>query len=162
MAIADHYAGLCRAAIGLGVRPDILEPVSSDHAARVGLVMDQDADARTGAIFDAIREREREWSGLERVPNFWRALANHFHYLRAAWEKEQVVMCPGELDLRTKAPVAFAVAIQQGAPYFTDYHTLVLKRLGFNDPALVEMVGWVNSITTRNAISHLMQLESRD
>lgn len=162
MAIADHYAGLCRAATGLRVVPDISGAVATDGAASVPPIADEAADARTRSIFDAIRERERVWSGLDRVPNFWRAVAHHYHYLRALWEKELVVMKPGELDARTKAPIAFAVAIQQGVPYFIDYQTLILRRLGFNDAALVEMVGWVNSIMARNAISHLMQLEDGD
>ena len=78
--------------------------------ALVKLIDEAEATGKVKAIFDDIKVTK----GIERVPNIWRALANHPDHLEVTWQKLKAIMRPGKLDLLTKEIIALAVSITNG------------------------------------------------
>jgi alkylhydroperoxidase family enzyme len=54
---------------------------------------------------------------IDRVPDFWRALATHPAQLESCWTNLKAVMRPGKLDLLTKEIVALAVSVTNSCRY---------------------------------------------
>src|SRR6266568_8249699 len=61
--------------------------------ALVKLIDEAEATGKVKAIFDDIKATK----GIERVPNIWRALANHPDHLEVTWQKLKTIMRPGKL-----------------------------------------------------------------
>jgi len=78
--------------------------------ALVKLIDEAEATGKVKTIFDDIKVTK----GIERVPNIWRALANHPDHLEVTWQKLKAIMRPGKLDLLTKEIIALAVSITNG------------------------------------------------
>lgn len=81
--------------------------------ALVKLVDEAEATGKVKAVFDDIKATK----GIERVPNIWRALANHPDHLEVTWHKLKAIMRPGKLDLLTKEIIALSVSITNGCEY---------------------------------------------
>ena len=79
----------------------------------VKLVEDSTTDSRVRAIFDDIKTTKK----IDRVPNFWRALAVHPDNLERVWSQLKSIMKPGKIDLLTKEMVALAVSITNSCDY---------------------------------------------
>src|SRR5688572_1747323 len=70
------------------------------------LVAESTPDPRVRAVFEDIRATKK----IDRVPDFWRALANHPEHLELCWTRLKAIMRPGRVDLLTKEIVALAVS----------------------------------------------------
>jgi len=81
--------------------------------ALVKLIDEAEATGKVKTIFDDIKVTK----GIERVPNIWRALANHPDHLEETWQKLKAIMRPGKLDLLTKEIIALSVSITNGCEY---------------------------------------------
>jgi alkylhydroperoxidase family enzyme len=79
----------------------------------IKLVDEATADPRVRAVFDDIKATKK----IDRVPNFWRALAAHPDNLERVWSHLKSVMKPGKLDLLTKEMLALAVSITNSCDY---------------------------------------------
>jgi len=79
----------------------------------VKLVEDSTTDSRVRAIFDDIKATKK----IDRVPNFWRALAVHPDNLERVWSQLKSIMKPGKIDLLTKEMIALAVSITNSCDY---------------------------------------------
>jgi len=77
------------------------------------LIDEAGATGKVKAVFDDIKATK----GIERVPNIWRALANHPDHLEVTWNKLKTIMRPGKLDLLTKEIIALAVSITNNCDY---------------------------------------------
>lgn len=77
------------------------------------LIDEATATGKVKAVFDDIKATK----GIERVPNIWRALANHPDHLEVTWNKLKTIMRPGKLDLLTKEIIALAVSITNNCEY---------------------------------------------
>lgn len=164
LALTDHYSGLAKAAQALLLAPDLMRPVPDAGAALVELVEEDAADERTRALYGEIRLRLGERLGIDRVPNFWKAIAHDYDYLAATWHKEEVVSRPDRLDARTKAAVALSVAMVNGSRYFIEYNLLAFRRLGAGTRDVVQLAALVDSFTAFNKVADGMRidLESRE
>jgi len=79
----------------------------------VKLVEETTTNQRVRAVFDDIKAIKK----IDRVPNFWRALAAHPDNLERVWSHLKSVMKPGKLDLLTKEMLALAVSITNSCDY---------------------------------------------
>ena len=79
----------------------------------VKLIEEAVASARVKAVFDDIKATKK----IERVPNFWRALANNPEHLELVWTQLKTVMKPGKLNALTKEMLALAVSITNSCDY---------------------------------------------
>jgi AhpD family alkylhydroperoxidase len=121
----------------------------------VKLVEEAAADARVRAIYDDIKTTKK----IERVPNFWRALAANPDNLERAWSQAKDIMKPGRLDLLTKEIIALAVSITNRCRYCINSHTAACQKLGLTPEQLGELLAVVGLYNQFNKLADAFQVE---
>lgn len=96
---------------------------------------------------------------LQRVPNYWKALAHRPEYLKATWEKLKAVMAESALDRRTKEIIAVAVSATNNCSYCLSSHTDALRAMGMGDAELVELMAVVDFFNGSNAVASGLKVE---
>ncbi len=81
--------------------------------ATVKLVDDNCTDPIVQEVFRDIKQTKK----IDRVTNFWRALANNPEHLRLVWNQLKTVMRPGKVDVLTKEIIALAVSVTNSCAY---------------------------------------------
>lgn len=102
----------------------------------------------------------KEWFGLPFVPNLFKVMANHPAYLEATWARLKVIMGPGRLDRTTKEVIALAVSATNNCHYCIDAHTAALKKLGFGDAEITELMAVVDLFNGFNKLLDGLRVES--
>ena len=77
--------------------------------------MIEEADA-TGKVKDLYSEIKKTL-GIAFVPNMYKVMAPNPSFLRASWEKINVIMKPRTLDKLTKEIIAVSVSAVMGCQY---------------------------------------------
>ena len=134
-----------------------LRPSSSDEEAMptVRPVAEDKARGRVRRIFQDIKATK----GVERVPDFWRTLANYPEMLEQVWTELKHVMAPGKLDALTKEMIALAVSITNGCDYCINSHTAAVKRLGLEEEGFGEFMAVVALFNKTNTLADGFQIE---
>ena len=123
--------------------------------ALVKLVDESEAEGLVAEVYrDILQSR-----GLAKVPNFWKALANHPEYLAATWAKLKTMMGVGGIDRRTKEMIAVAVSATISCDYCLQSHTDNLKQLGASDAEVVELMSVVDLFNGTNAAASGLKVE---
>lgn len=99
------------------------------------LVEERSATGPVKAIFEEIKRTLQ----VPFVPTVFRALATDPAALASMWTALQQAMTRGTLDVRSKAMVAFAVAVTARSPYLRSAQAAALKRFGLTDAELEEL-----------------------
>src|SRR2546426_1364627 len=99
------------------------------------LIEESDAAPEVRAVYEDIKTTRQ----VDRVNNFWKALANHPPTLQRTWESVKEVMAPGALDPLTKEMLYLAVSASNGCAYCIASHAAAAMRQGMT----VEMLGEV-------------------
>ena len=81
--------------------------------ATVQLVDENCSDPIVQEVFRDIKATKK----IDRVPNFWRALATQPANLRQVWTHLKATMRPGKIDLLTKEIIALAVSATNSCHY---------------------------------------------
>jgi AhpD family alkylhydroperoxidase len=123
--------------------------------ATVKLIEYGDASAEVRAVYDDIMATRK----MDRVNNFWKALANHPSTLRRTWESTKAVMAPGALDPLTKEMLYLAVSATNGCDYCTTSHTASARRAGMTDEMLGELMAVVGMANETNSLADGYQVE---
>src|SRR3981081_973313 len=105
----------------------------------VTLVEETAAAPRVKAIYDDIKTTKK----IDRVPNFWRALASTPDNLERCWNQAKAIMKPGKLDLLTKEIIALAVSITNSCRYCINSHTAACQKLGLTPEQYGELLAVV-------------------
>ncbi len=113
------------------------------------LIGPDDATPEVRAVFDDIKATRQ----VDRVNNFWKALANHPPTLSRTWESVKEVMAPGALDPLTKELVYVAVSITNGCEYCIATHTAAARAKGMSDEQLAELLAVVGMANETNALA---------
>ncbi len=121
----------------------------------VKLVEESSSDPRVRAVFDDIKATKK----IDRVPDFWRALAAHPEHLEMVWTRLKATMKPGKLDLLTKEIIALAVSITNSCRYCTNSHTAAVQKLGLSKEAYGELLAVVGLYNMTNKLSDALQVE---
>jgi hypothetical protein len=124
------------------------------------LVAAVDPAAAPDAVAAVLAEIAASLPAAMPVPGLWRALARNTHHLESTWRKEQVVMATGVLSALDKRRVALAVAMSGRSSYMIEYEGAIVRSLGDDDRAVLEVLGVVDHYTALNALSDAMQIES--
>ena len=106
-------------------------------------------------VFDEIKASRN----LDRVPNFWRAIAHQPDYLRHEWDKLKAIMTAGVIDRKVKEMIAVAVSATNNCDYCLQSHTDMLRTLGATDAELVELMSVVDFFNGSNAIASGLKVE---
>ena len=123
--------------------------------ATLGLIEYPDASPEVRAVYDDIMATRR----VERVNNFWKALAHDPVTLRRTWESIKQVMAPGALDALTKELVYLAVSASNQCTYCIASHTAAARKAGMTDAMLAELMAVVGMANETNRLSAGYQVE---
>ena len=123
--------------------------------ATVKLIEYAEASAEIRAVFDDIMATRK----VDRVNNFWKALANHPPTLRRTWDSVKAVMAPGALDPLTKELLYLAISATNGCDYCIASHTASARRQGMTDLMLGEVMAVVGMANETNRLANGYQVE---
>jgi AhpD family alkylhydroperoxidase len=123
--------------------------------ATVKLIEYADGSAEVRAVYDDIMATRK----VDRVNNFWKALASHPPTLRRTWETLKSVMAPGALDPLTKEMIYLAVSATNGCRYCIASHTASARGRGMTEPMLGELMAVVGMANETNSLADGYQIE---
>lgn len=103
------------------------------------LIEENDADQRTKAAYERVKER---YDGF--LPNIYKAFANDPAYLESINDHMKRVLEPRKVDAKTKEVIAFAVAAINNCDFCLNSHQLGLKRHGYDDEAIAEILATIS------------------
>lgn len=112
------------------------------------LIEYDDASAEVRAVYDEIMALRK----VDRVNNFWKALANDPVSLRRTWESIKEIMRPGALDPLTKELIYVAVSATNGCEYCIASHTAAARSKGMTDEMFGEMMAVVGMANETNRL----------
>ncbi len=112
------------------------------------LIEYDDASAEVRAVYDEIMALRK----VDRVNNFWKALANDPVTLRRTWESIKEIMRPGALDPLTKELIYVAVSATNGCEYCIASHTAAARSKGMTDEMFGEMMAVVGMANETNRL----------
>ena len=119
------------------------------------LVDEATNNPKVRAVFDDIKATKQ----IDRVPNIWRALANHPEHLELCWTRLKAIMRPGKLDLLTKEMIAVAVSITNSCRYCVNSHTAAVQKLGLTSEGYGELLAVVGLYNQMNKLADSFQVE---
>jgi AhpD family alkylhydroperoxidase len=115
----------------------------------VPLIEEDAAGPEVRAVFDDIRKTRN----VDRVNNFWKALANDPATLRRTWESLKEVMAPGALDPLTKELIYLAVSVTNSCGYCMASHGAAARRLGMSKEMFAELIAVIGMANETNRLA---------
>ena len=119
-----------------------------------GLIEYEAASPEVRAVYDDIMATRR----IDKVNNFWKALAAHPPTLRRTWESLKEVMAPGALDPLVKEMVYLAVSATNGCGYCIASHSVAARKAGMTDAMLGELMAVVGMANETNRLATGLQV----
>jgi AhpD family alkylhydroperoxidase len=116
----------------------------------MSLVEEDVAPPEVLAVYDDIKTTRQ----VDRVNNFWKALAAHPPTLVRTWEAVKEVMAPGALDPLVKEMLYIAVSVTNGCEYCIASHTAGARAKGMTDGQLGELLAVVGMANETNALAN--------
>jgi AhpD family alkylhydroperoxidase len=123
--------------------------------ATLGLVEYQDASPEVRSIYDDIMTTR----GLDRVNNFWKALAHDPCTLKRTWQSIKEIMRPGALDALTKEMIYVAVSATNQCAYCIASHTAAAEKAGMTPAMFAELMAVVGMANETNRLASGYQVE---
>ena len=96
--------------------------------------------------------------GVDRVNNFWKALANDPAQLARVWAQVKQVMAPGALDPLVKEMVYVAVSATNGCEYCTYSHTAAARNKGMSEAMFMELMAVVGLANQTNRLANGLRI----
>ena len=118
--------------------------------ATVKLIEYAEASPEVRVVYDDIMATRK----IDRVNNFWKAIASHPPTLRRTWESLKAVMAPGALDPLTREMVYLAVSVTNGCDYCTASHTAAARKAGMTETMLGELMAVVGMANETNRLAN--------
>ena len=112
------------------------------------LVSYEDASEEVRTVYDDIKRIRN----VERVSNFWMAIANHAPTLRRTWESIKEIMVDGALDIRIKEMVYLAISINNGCEYCQASHGVAARKAGMTEEMFGELMAVVAMANETNKL----------
>ena len=114
------------------------------------LIEEDAASPEVLAVYDDIK-RTRQ---VDRVNNFWKALAVHPPTLERTWTSVKQVMAPGALDPLTKEMVYLAVSVTNGCAYCIASHTAAARKAGMTEAMFGELMAVTGMANETNRLAN--------
>jgi AhpD family alkylhydroperoxidase len=96
---------------------------------------------------------------VDRINNFWKALAHDPARLKRMWEENKQIMGPGVLDPLTKELIYLAISISNQCDYCIAAHTVSARKKGMNDAIFMELMSVVGLANEMNRLVAGYQVE---
>jgi AhpD family alkylhydroperoxidase len=126
--------------------------------ATLGLLEYADASPEVRAVYDDIMTTRK----IDRVNNFWKAIAHDPVTLKRTWESIKQVMAPGALDALTKELINVAVSTTNGCGYCIATHTASAQKKGMTDAMFAELIAVIGMANETNGLATGYQVEIDD
>jgi len=123
--------------------------------ATYGLIEYQDASPEVRAVYDDIMATRK----VDRVNNFWKAIAQDPALLKRTWESIKQIMAPGALDPLFKEMVYVAVSVSNGCEYCIASHTVSAQKQGMTPEMFHELMSVVGMANETNRLVKGYQVE---
>jgi AhpD family alkylhydroperoxidase len=123
--------------------------------ATLGLIEYADACPEVRAVYDDIMTTRK----VDRVNNFWKAIAHDPVTLKRTWESIKQVMAPGALDALTKELIYVAVSVANNCGYCIATHTAAAQKKGMTDAMFTEMMAVIGMASEANNLVTGYQVE---
>ena len=118
-------------------------------------INEKKAKGKVKKIFNEIKLSRK----INKIPNFWRSLANNPDNLERTWNNLKQIMKDGALDSVTKELIYVAVSITNSCSYCTRSHTFAAKKKGATDEMIKEMIDVVGIANQNNKLVEAYQVE---
>ena len=119
------------------------------------LIEYENASDEVRQVYDDIMATRK----VDKVNNFWKALANHPVTLRRTWDSIKEVMSPGgELDPLTKELIYIAVSVTNNCEYCIHSHSKAAAKLGLSAEAFGELLAVVAMANETNRLANGYQV----
>jgi AhpD family alkylhydroperoxidase len=126
--------------------------------ATLGLIEYADASSEVRAVYDDIMATRK----IDRVNNFWKAIAHDPATLKRTWESIKQIMAPGALDALTKELIYVAVSVTNNCGYCIATHTASAQNKGMTDAIFGELMAVIGMANETNALATGYQVEIDD
>jgi len=118
-------------------------------------VPERSAKGRVKRVFDDIKNKRK----INKIPNFWKTIANDPSTLERTWNSLQQVMKKGSLDELTKELIYMAVSMTNSCEYCIRSHTLAAKKKGMTNKMFKELVAVVGMASETNRLVESYQVK---
>ena len=119
-----------------------------------GLIEYDEASPEVRAVFDDIMTTRK----IDRVNNFWKALAVHPPTLKRTWESLKEVMAPGAIDPLVKEMIYLAVSTTNGCGYCIASHSAAARKAGMTDEMLGDLMAVTGMANETNRLATGLQV----
>ncbi len=103
------------------------------------LIQENDASDEVRQTYQQIKAR---YGGF--LPDIYKAFAHDPEYLASINQHMQRVLEPRKVDAKTKEVIAFVVAAMNGCDFCLHAHAMGLRRHGYDDEAIAQILGTVS------------------
>ena len=116
------------------------------------------ASGKVKKVFDNIKKERK----IEKIPNFWKTIANDPETLERTWTSLKEIMKKGSLDTLTKEMIYIAVSMTNSCEYCIRSHTAAARKKGMSDKMLKELIAVVGMANETNRLVESYQVEVDD
>ncbi|HBK74838.1 MAG TPA: alkylhydroperoxidase, partial [Gammaproteobacteria bacterium] len=109
----------------------------------------EEASEEVRTVYDDIKHTRN----VDRVSNFWMAIANHPPTLRRTWESIKEIMVDGALDIRIKEMVYLAISTNNGCEYCQASHGASARKAGMTEEMFGELMAVVAMANETNKLA---------
>lgn len=106
-------------------------------------------------VFEDIKKTRK----INKIPNFWKTIANDPNTLERTWTSLKQIMKKGSLDELTKEIIYVAVSMTNSCNYCIRSHTLAARKRGMTDNMLKELIAVVAMANETNRLVESYQVE---
>ena len=120
-----------------------------------GFIEYEKASPEVRAVYDDILATRK----IDKVTNFWKALAHDPVRLKRLWEDTKQIMSPGALDTLVKELIYVAVSVSNQCDYCIAAHTASARKKGMTEAMFNEMMAVVGLANQNNRLVAGHQVE---
>jgi AhpD family alkylhydroperoxidase len=106
-------------------------------------------------VYDDIKATRK----IDKVTNFWKALAHDPVRLKRTWEDTKSIMAAGALDPLVKELLYVAVSVSNQCDYCIAAHTASARKKGMTEAMFNEMLAVVGLANSNNRLVAGLQVE---
>ncbi|MGH8719339.1 MAG: carboxymuconolactone decarboxylase family protein [Burkholderiales bacterium] len=122
------------------------------------LIEYEEAADEVRSVYDDIMETRK----IDKVNNFWKALANHPASMKRTWESLKPIMAPGALDPLTKELIYIAVSVTNNCTYCIGSHTMAARKAGMTEDMFAELMAVIGMANETNRLANGYQVPLDD
>jgi AhpD family alkylhydroperoxidase len=120
-----------------------------------GFIEYENASPEVRAVYDDIMSTRK----IDKVTNFWKAMAHDPVRLKRTWEDTKQIMGPGVLDPLVKELIYVAVSISNQCDYCIAAHTASARKKGMTEAMFNDMLAVVGLANENNRLVAGHQVE---